>query len=73
MRTATAIATLVSALLVMGCQHTQTVETPSTLKEAYRDAFLLGTAVNQEITSGKDALSPKKLFCSSSTALRLRT
>ena len=57
MRTATAIATLVSALALMGCQHTQTVETPSTLKEAYRDAFLLGTAVNQEITSGKDALS----------------
>src|SRR5690554_1890012 len=57
MRTATAIATLVSALALMGCQHVQTVETPSTLKEAYRDACLLGTAVNQEITSGEDALS----------------
>src|SRR5690625_3288224 len=57
MRTATAIATLVSALALMGCQHVQTVETPPTLKEAYRDAFLLGTAVNQEITSGEDAVS----------------
>src|SRR5690625_5883914 len=41
----------------MGCQHVQTVETPPTLKEAYRDAFLLCTAVNQEITSGEDAVS----------------
>src|SRR5690554_3471202 len=54
----TAIALLVSALSLTGCQpHTEAAESPPTLQAAYSDAFLLGTAVNQDITSGEDALS----------------
>ena len=47
-------------LLLAGCNSTESseptpsVETDETLKEAYEDAFLIGTAVNEEIVSGED-------------------
>jgi endo-1,4-beta-xylanase len=45
-------------LLFLGCSSTKNIaESPAedlTLKETYKDAFLIGTAVNTDITSGRE-------------------
>ena len=47
---------LAAAVLLAGAASAQAAPPPpATLKHAYADAFLLGTAVNDEIVSGKDA------------------
>ena len=53
-----AILLLGNSLLLGGCAHVATSQAPTTtLKEAYKDAFLIGTAVNEEIVSGADTAS----------------
>jgi endo-1,4-beta-xylanase len=44
-------------LAVAGCAPAATTQSPTTLKQAYADAFRMGTAVNEEIVSGADATS----------------
>lgn len=53
----TTISIVLAGLLSASC--TQTANTPlqTTLKAAYTDAFLVGTAVNNQIVSGADAAS----------------
>lgn len=49
-----------TALMTTSCMHSQKTTsstTSKTLKEVYKDAFLMGTAVNQEIVSGTDNAS----------------
>src|SRR5690554_396031 len=47
---------LAAAVLLAGAASAQAAPPPpATLKHAYADTFLLGTAVNDEIVSGKDA------------------
>ncbi len=49
---------LTLALLLVGCQQeATTAETPDSLKEAYKGAFLVGTAVNEAIVDGSDKVS----------------
>ncbi|QJD69453.1 endo-1,4-beta-xylanase [Xanthomonas campestris pv. badrii] len=56
-------ACVVAACLVAGPALAR-CETPDTsLKQAYADGFLLGTAVNAEIVSGKDAASAALVAC----------
>ena len=43
--------------LLFSCSNQTPPETPSSLKEAYQDAFMIGTAVNGAIVSGADARS----------------
>src|SRR5690606_6140549 len=45
--------TALLAALALACGHASAA--PGTLREAYRDDFLLGTAVNDAIVSGEDA------------------
>src|SRR5690606_37162817 len=45
--------TALLAALALACGHASAA--PGTLREAYRDGFLLGTAVNDAIVSGEDA------------------
>lgn len=45
---------LVAALLSSGCAFRQSASSAVTLREAYRDSFLIGTAVNEAIVSGTD-------------------
>ncbi len=46
---------LAVALLLAGCQQdATTAQTPDSLKEAYKDAFLVGSAVNTAIVTGED-------------------
>lgn len=45
------------ALAVAACAHVQWRGTPTPLRDAYKDAFLMGTAVNEAIVSGTDAAS----------------
>lgn len=45
------------AALAQNGSTNQAARMPSTLKDAYKDAFRLGTAVNVEIVSGEDARS----------------
>ena len=59
--------TLLASIAFAGCapgtafsqngSTNQAARIPSTLKDAYKDAFRLGTAVNTEIVSGEDARS----------------
>src|SRR5690606_36374292 len=49
-----ALNALAAAVLLAGASALA-APPPATLKQAYADAFLLGTAVNDEIVSGKDA------------------
>ena len=46
---------LAAAILLAGAAATHAAPPPATLKQAYADAFLIGTAVNGEIVSGEDA------------------
>ena len=46
---------LVAAILLASTSATLAAPPPATLKQAYADAFLLGTAVNDDIVSGRDA------------------
>lgn len=49
---------LTLALFLMGCQQVATTaETPNSLQEAYKDAFMMGTAVNEAIVDGSDDVS----------------
>ena len=50
-----ALHALAAAVLLAGTASAAAAPPPTTLKQAYADAFLLGTAVNDEIVSGKDA------------------
>lgn len=51
---------LALALLLAGCQQdATTAETPNSLKEAYKDAFLVGSAVNTAIVTGEDQQAEK--------------
>src|SRR5690606_28361095 len=50
-----ALHALAAAVLLAGTASAVAAPPPATLKQAYADAFLLGTAVNDEIVSGKDA------------------
>lgn len=45
------------AALIGGCTQNAVLETPATLQEAYQDAFLIGTALNEEIAAGRDPAS----------------
>jgi endo-1,4-beta-xylanase len=48
---------VVGLLLITGCAHTDsksTTPTATTLKEAYKDAFRMGVAVNPAVVSGRD-------------------
>ena len=45
----------VLCLLLAGCANTTAGQPDVTLKEAYADAFLVGTAVNEAIVSGEDS------------------
>jgi endo-1,4-beta-xylanase len=47
----------VTLMCLGGCAHTGPKPDPVTLKEAYKDDFLLGTAVNEAIVSGADRAS----------------
>lgn len=44
-------------LLLTGCVHAVARQAPSTLKESYADAFLVGSAVNEATVSGTDTAS----------------
>ena len=46
---------LLSAALLLAAATTQAAPPPATLKQAYADAFLIGTAVNDRMVSGEDA------------------
>ena len=49
---------IVSCLTLFACDHQQVGNTSATtLQEAYKDAFLIGTAVNEAIVSGVDKAS----------------
>jgi endo-1,4-beta-xylanase len=48
---------IVTLLCLGGCAHTDPKPGPVTLKEAYKDDFLLGTAVNEAIVSGVNKAS----------------
>lgn len=50
-------ALLGAGVLLNGCAHAAARPGPATLREAYRDAFLVGSAVNEEIVSGADSAS----------------
>lgn len=45
---------IVLSVALGGCAHTKPTPAPITLREAYKDAFLIGTAVNERIVSGAD-------------------
>lgn len=45
----------IAAILMLAGAPTTVATPPTTLKDAYADAFLLGTAVNADIVSGRDA------------------
>lgn len=48
------------SLVFLGCTtKTNKSKTTTTLKTAYKDAFLMGCAVNEEVSSGKDTVSQK--------------
>src|SRR5205823_6283560 len=44
---------------LLGCAHLATSPRTATLKDAYRDAFRVGTAVNEAIVSGADSASQR--------------
>ena len=46
-----------SLLLFYGCAHVATASRATTLQDAYRDRFLMGSAVNEAIVSGADSAS----------------
>ncbi len=46
---------LLSATLFTGCSHT-TSSSQSSLKDAYRNDFLIGAALNEDLITGKDAV-----------------
>lgn len=48
---------IVSNVLLGGCTQAKTEQIPTSLQEVYKDAFLIGSAVNQAIVSGKDKAS----------------
>jgi len=51
---------MISTLLLINCTNPDSQQTnisDLTLKEAYKDAFLIGTAVNEAIVSGTDSIS----------------
>ncbi len=50
-----AILILGSALLLGAAAHIATRSQGVTIKEAYRDAFLVGSAVNEAIVDGSDS------------------
>jgi endo-1,4-beta-xylanase len=52
---------LSSALLIAGA-HVATAQQAISLKEAYRNAFLIGSAVNEEIVSGADSVAQRILL-----------
>lgn len=52
-----AIQSLVSIFLLSGFAQTAPGQIPRTLQEAYDDAFLIGSALNEDIVSGADAAS----------------
>lgn len=45
------------AALLGACAQTPSKDTPTTLREAYQGAFLMGTALNEEIAAGQDSAS----------------
>src|SRR5688572_31106021 len=52
---------LTAAIIICGCSYSQNINKTNTpdrvLKDVYKDAFLIGTAVTQAITSGSDKSS----------------
>ena len=44
-------------LIFEGCAHMRQVQEPTSLRDAYRGDFLIGTAVNEPIVSGDDKVS----------------
>ncbi|MBL0940371.1 MAG: endo-1,4-beta-xylanase [Gemmatimonadaceae bacterium] len=50
---------IVAAIIVaiVACTNAPQPESTTTLRDAYKDAFLMGTAVNEEIVSGVDSAS----------------
>src|SRR5688572_11908611 len=52
---------LTAAIITCGCSHSQNINKTNTpdrvLKDVYKDAFLIGTAVTPAITSGSDKTS----------------
>lgn len=51
------VALMTCAAIVAACAHVQNRTLSVSLREAYKDAFLMGTAVNEAIVSGTDAAS----------------
>ena len=49
--------TLIILFIAFGCSSPEKKVGPTTLKEAYKDAFLVGCAINQQIAAGKDTAS----------------
>ena len=45
------------SLVLYGCAHIATASRATTLRDAYRDAFLMGSAVDEAIVSGTDSAS----------------
>jgi endo-1,4-beta-xylanase len=45
------------SLLLYGCAHVATASRATTLQDAYREVFLMGSAVNEAIDSGADSAS----------------
>ena len=54
------LSVIVAILTLVSCT-TKTNESKKTmpLKDAYKDAFLIGCAVNEEVSSGKDTVSQR--------------
>src|SRR5690554_5841565 len=50
---------LLNTILMISTFSNSAAQAQSSLKEAYKDAFLIGTAVNEEIANGSDAASTK--------------
>lgn len=51
------VALMTCAAIIAACAHVQNRTLSVSLREAYKDAFLMGTAVNEAIVSGTDAAS----------------
>jgi endo-1,4-beta-xylanase len=49
------ISIIFAGLFIASCKHTENPAVPTSLKSTYAEAFLLGTAVNDEIVTGTDA------------------
>ena len=59
---------LLATALLLAAATTQAAPPPTTLKQAYADAFLIGTAVNDRMVSGEDARAQEHIARQRATA-----